>query len=43
MLFRSKDVVPAPHLQAKAAQNVPGKDIWLDNDDIRPLKLADQT
>jgi NCS1 family nucleobase:cation symporter-1 len=43
LVRRFKDVVPATYLQAKAAQNVHGKDIWLDNDDIRPLKLADRT
>jgi NCS1 family nucleobase:cation symporter-1 len=28
---------------AKGAEDVKGKDIWLDNDDLRPLKLKDRT
>jgi NCS1 family nucleobase:cation symporter-1 len=40
---RFRNVVPAPHLQAKGAENVRGEDMWLDNDDIRPLKLSDQS
>ena len=28
---------------AKGAKEVHGEDIWLDNDDIRPLKLEDRT
>jgi NCS1 family nucleobase:cation symporter-1 len=28
---------------AKGAENVHGEDMWLDNDDIRPLKLEDRT
>lgn len=32
-----------PHFEAKGTANVHGKDNWLDNDDIRPLKLADRT
>jgi len=38
-----REGIPAPHLQAKGAENVHGEDMWLDNDDIRPLKLADRT
>ncbi|KAI9641194.1 hypothetical protein NHQ30_009994 [Ciborinia camelliae] len=30
-----------PHFEAKGTEDVHGKDNWLDNDDIRPLKLAD--
>ncbi|KAH8821463.1 permease for cytosine/purines, uracil, thiamine, allantoin-domain-containing protein [Xylogone sp. PMI_703] len=40
---RMRDGIPTPHLQAKGAENVHGEDMWLDNDDIRPLKLADRT
>lgn len=32
-----------PTLVAKGAEEVKGKDIWLDNDDLRPLKLKDRT
>lgn len=32
-----------PSLVAKGAEEVTGKDIWLDNDDLRPLKLKDRT
>lgn len=32
-----------PHFEAKGTADVHGKDNWLDNDDIRPLKLADRT
>ncbi|RMZ86013.1 hypothetical protein DV737_g184, partial [Chaetothyriales sp. CBS 132003] len=28
---------------AKGAENLEGKDVWLDNDDLRPLKLKDRT
>ena len=28
---------------AKGAEEVKGKDVWLDNDDLRPLKLKDRT
>jgi NCS1 family nucleobase:cation symporter-1 len=28
---------------AKGAENAHGEDMWLDNDDIRPLKLKDRT
>jgi NCS1 family nucleobase:cation symporter-1 len=28
---------------AKGAENAHGEDMWLDNDDIRPLKLEDRT
>lgn len=28
---------------AKGAKEVHGKNIWLDNDDLRPLKLKDRT
>ncbi|TVY40195.1 Uridine permease, partial [Lachnellula subtilissima] len=40
---RFRNGIPAPHLQAKGAEDVRGADAWLDNDDIRPLKLADRT
>lgn len=30
-------------LVAKGAEEIKGKDIWLDNDDLRPLKLKDRT
>ncbi|RFU32232.1 hypothetical protein B7463_g4134, partial [Scytalidium lignicola] len=40
---RMRSGIPTPHLQAKGAENVHGEDMWLDNDDIRPLKLADRT
>lgn len=43
LVRRIKGGIPAPHLQAKGAENVIGEDMWLDNDDIRPLKLADRT
>jgi nucleobase:cation symporter-1, NCS1 family len=43
LIKRFREVVPAPHLQAKGAENVRGEDMWLDNDDIRPLKLSDRT
>lgn len=32
-----------PHFEAKGTAHVHGKDNWLDNDDIRPLRLADRT
>jgi len=32
-----------PHLVAEGAEEIKGKDIWLDNDDLRPLKLKDRT
>lgn len=40
---RFREGIPAPHLQASGAENVHGKERWLDNDDIRPLKLSDRT
>lgn len=43
LVKRFREGIPAPHLQAKGAENVRGEDMWLDNDDIRPLKLADRT
>lgn len=43
LIRRVRAVIPAPHLQAKGAEEVHGEDMWLDNDDIRPLKLADRT
>ena len=43
LVRRIREVIPAPHLQAKGAENVRGEDMWLDNDDIRPLKLSDRT
>ncbi|KAH0003434.1 putative uridine permease, partial [Aureobasidium melanogenum] len=35
--------IPRPHLHAAGTDEVKGQDVWLDNDDIRPLKLADRT
>jgi len=32
-----------PFSPAKGAEGTHGKDVWLDNDDLRPLKLADRT
>ena len=43
LIRRFREGIPAPHFQAKGAENVHGEDMWLDNDDIRPLKLADRT
>ena len=43
LVRRFRESIPAPHLQAKGAENVRGEDMWLDNDDIRPLKLSDRT
>lgn len=43
LIRRIKEGIPATHLKAKGAENVLGEDMWLDNDDIRPLKLADRT
>ncbi|CZR59046.1 probable uracil permease [Phialocephala subalpina] len=43
LVRRFREGIPAPHLQAKGAENVKGEDMWLDNDDIRPLKLSDRT
>ncbi|KAL3422402.1 permease C29B12.14c [Phlyctema vagabunda] len=40
---RFRESIPAPHLQATGAEDVHGEDVWLDNDDIRPLKLSDRT
>ena len=36
-LFARKSLV------ARGAEEVHGKNIWLDNDDVRPLKLKDRT
>jgi nucleobase:cation symporter-1, NCS1 family len=30
-------------LAAKTAEGVQGRDVWLDNDDIRPLAIKDRT
>lgn len=43
LIKRMREGIPAPHLTAKGAKNVRGEDMWLDNDDIRPLKLSDRT
>jgi NCS1 family nucleobase:cation symporter-1 len=43
LIRRFRESIPAPHLQAKGAENLHGEDMWLDNDDIRPLKLSDRT
>ncbi|TVY53643.1 putative permease [Lachnellula cervina] len=43
LIRRFRDGIPAPHLKAKGAGDVHGEDVWLDNDDIRPLKLVDRT
>jgi NCS1 family nucleobase:cation symporter-1 len=40
---RFRNAVPKSSLKAKGTENVHGEDIWLDNDDVRPLKLADRT
>lgn len=32
-----------PQLVAVGAEESKGKEIWLDNDDLRPLKLKDRT
>lgn len=36
-------LIPRLRLVAKGAEEIKGKDIWLDNDDLRPLKLQDRT
>lgn len=43
LIRRVRAGIPAPHLQAKGAEDVRDEDMWLDNDDIRPLKLSDRT
>ncbi|KAK0115914.1 hypothetical protein ONS95_012956 [Cadophora gregata] len=43
LIRRIKEGIPAPHLKAKGADDVDPADMWLDNDDIRPLKLQDRT
>ncbi|EHL03785.1 putative Uridine permease [Glarea lozoyensis 74030] len=43
LIRRFRDAVPKPSLKAKGTENVHGEDMWLDNDDVRPLKLADRT
>jgi len=43
VIKRIKEGIPAPHLKAKGADDVDPADMWLDNDDIRPLKLQDRT
>lgn len=35
--------VARPFKTPAAAEGVHGKDMWLDNDDVRPLKLKDRT
>jgi hypothetical protein len=43
LIKRFREGIPGPHLRAKGTENVKGEDMWLDNDDIRPLKLADRS
>lgn len=43
LIKRVRDAIPKPSLQANGTENVHGEDVWLDNDDVRPLKLADRT
>lgn len=43
LVGRLRKKIPSPHLKAKGAEDVHGEDMWLDNDDIRPLKLVDRT
>ncbi|TVY68695.1 Uridine permease, partial [Lachnellula suecica] len=43
LIKRARNAIPAPSWTAKGAENMKGEDMWLDNDDIRPLKLADRT
>ncbi|KAL5319416.1 hypothetical protein ACEPPN_012468 [Leptodophora sp. 'Broadleaf-Isolate-01'] len=43
VIRRIREGIPTPHLKAKGAEDVAPADKWLDNDDIRPLKLADRT
>lgn len=43
LVQRLPNAIPAPHLQAEGTEDLHGEDIWLDNDDIRPLKLTDRT
>ncbi|KAF4635571.1 hypothetical protein G7Y89_g2522 [Cudoniella acicularis] len=40
---RIREGVPPPHLKAEGTENAHGEDVWLDNDDVRPLKLTDRT
>jgi nucleobase:cation symporter-1, NCS1 family len=43
LVRRFREGIPTPHLQAKGAEDIHGAEKWLDNDDVRPLKLADRT
>ncbi|THW85153.1 putative uridine permease [Aureobasidium pullulans] len=43
LVNRIRNGIPKPHLHAAGTEEVKGQDMWLDNDDIRPLKLADRT
>lgn len=43
LLQRVRDSLRNPHFEANGAENLHGEDKWLDNDDIRPLRLADRT
>ncbi|KAH8682952.1 putative uridine permease [Tricladium varicosporioides] len=43
LIRRVREAIPRAHLKADGAKDVHGEDMWLDNDDIRPLKLADRT
>jgi NCS1 family nucleobase:cation symporter-1 len=43
LVRRVRDAIPRATLKAKGTENVHGEDMWLDNDDVRPLKLADRT
>ncbi|PQE21565.1 NCS1 nucleoside transporter protein [Rutstroemia sp. NJR-2017a WRK4] len=40
---RVRNTLRNPHLEARRTEVVRSSDRWLDNDDIRPLKLADRT
>jgi NCS1 family nucleobase:cation symporter-1 len=43
LINRFKEGIPTPHLKARGAEDIHGKEMWLDNDDIRPLKMSDRT
>ncbi|THW35694.1 putative uridine permease [Aureobasidium pullulans] len=43
LVNRIRNGIPKPHLHAAGTEEVKGQDMWLGNDDIRPLKLADRT
>ncbi|RDW89141.1 uracil permease-5 [Coleophoma cylindrospora] len=43
LVRRFREGISGPHLIAKGAEDVRGEDMWLDNDDIRPLRLSDRT